>query len=154
MKTKNTADTIATTYADYEKDVSAVLANLDRTTPTPLIRQLQNMKKADQTARNNPATAEAITEAEEAHADHRDSVEHFDRIKARITATTAERLSAYYEAGGTSHRSRGSPPHGPRPRKSHSPHPIRPGRPRASVCRSRPPMADKWHGSKVHFVFP
>lgn len=99
MKTKNTADTITAIYADYEKDVSAVLANLDRTTPTPIIRQLQNMKKADQTARNNPATAEAITEATEAHADHRESIENLDRITARITATEAERLSAYYEAG-------------------------------------------------------
>lgn len=97
-KTNTTADIITATYADYDKDVGAVLANLDRTTPTPIIRQLQNMKKPDQTARANPATAEAITEAEEAHADYTESIEALDRITHRITADEAERLSAWQEA--------------------------------------------------------
>ena len=99
MKTNTTtADIITAIYADFDKDVSAVLANLDRTTPTPLIRQLQNMRKQDQVARANPATAERITEAEEAHADYRDSIETLDRITHRITADEAERISAYQEA--------------------------------------------------------
>lgn len=97
-KTNTTADIITATYADYDKDVSAVLANLDRTTPTPIIRQLQNMKKPDQVARANPATAEAISEAEEAHADYTESIEALDRITHRITADEAERVSAWQEA--------------------------------------------------------
>lgn len=94
----DTAKAIIDIYRTYEADVSAVLANLDRTSPAPLIRQLQNARRADETARANPATAEAITEAEETHADHRESIETLDRITHRITADEAERLAAYQEA--------------------------------------------------------
>ena len=94
----DTARAIADTYATYESDVSAVLANLDRTSPAPLIRQLQNAKRADQTARANPATAESIDEAEAAHAEAREAVEEADRISHRITAAEADRIAAAQEA--------------------------------------------------------
>lgn len=94
----DTARAIADTYAIYEKDVSAVLANLDRTSPAPLIRQLQNARRADQVARANPATAESIAEAEEHHAAMREAIEEHDRISRRITAAEAERIAAAQEA--------------------------------------------------------
>lgn len=93
----DTARAIIDTYATYEKDVFAVLANLDRTTPTPIIRQLQNSRKADQVARANPATAEDITDAEERHAAAVDAVAEVDRISRRITAAQAERIAAAQE---------------------------------------------------------
>ena len=93
----DTARTIADTYAIYEADVTAVLANLDRTSPAPLIRQLQNARRADQLARANPATAESITEAEAAHAAARDAIEEVDRISRRITAAQADRIAAAQE---------------------------------------------------------
>lgn len=93
----DTARAIADTYAIYEKDVSAVLANLDRTTPTPIIRQLQNARRADQVARANPATAEDIADAEERHAAAVDAVAEVDRISRRITAAQAERIAAAQE---------------------------------------------------------
>jgi hypothetical protein len=94
----DTARTIADTYRQYEQDVSAVLANLDRTSPAPLIRQLQNARRADQTARANPATAESIDEAEAAHAEAREAITEADRISHRITAAEADRIAAAQEA--------------------------------------------------------
>lgn len=105
MKTTTTTDTRTTIneiFATYEKDVAAVLANLDRTSPAPLIRQLQNSRKADELARANPATAESIDEAESRHAEAREAIEEADRISRRITAAQAERIAAAQE--GTSQR--------------------------------------------------
>ena len=90
----DTARTIADTYAVYEKDVTAVLANLDRTSPAPIIRQLQNARRADEVARANPATAESITEAEERHAAAREAIEEHDNTARRIRATEADRIAA------------------------------------------------------------
>lgn len=99
MKTTTTTfDRITALYETYERDVSAVLANLDRTSPAPLIRQLQNAKRADIVARANPATAEDITEAEAAHDTAREAVEECDRISRRITAAQADRIAAAQEA--------------------------------------------------------
>ena len=98
MKTTTTTyNHITEFYDQYEKDVSAVLANLDRTTPTPLIRQLQNAKAADILARANPATAETIAEAEERHAAAREAIAEVDCIAHRITAAEAERIAAAQE---------------------------------------------------------
>lgn len=97
MKTTTTFDRMTELYETYERDVSAVLANLDRTSPAPLIRQLQNAKRADIVARANPATAESIAEAEAAHAEAREAVEECDRISRRITAAQADRIAAAQE---------------------------------------------------------
>lgn len=97
MKTTTTFETIMQTYEQYERDVSAVLANLDRTTPTPIIRQLQNSRRADQVARANPATAEDITDHEERHAAALEAIEEVDRISHRITAAQADRIAAAQE---------------------------------------------------------
>ena len=95
--TTDTRTTIIEAYATYEKDVAAVLANLDRTSPAPLIRQLQNARRADEVARANPATAEDIAEAEERHAAAREAIAEVDRISHRITAAQAERIAAAQE---------------------------------------------------------
>ena len=97
MKTTTTFDTITATFAQYEKDVAAVLANLDRTSPAPLIRQLQNSRAADQVARANPATAESIAEKEAAHEAAREAIAELDRIAHRITAAEADRIAAAQE---------------------------------------------------------
>lgn len=100
MKTTTTTTTyadIAEAFAIYERDVSAVLANLDRTSPAPLIRQLQNARRADEVARSNPATAETIAEAEARHAEAREAIAEADRIAHRITAAEADRIAAIQE---------------------------------------------------------
>ena len=97
--TTTTRQEITDLFATYEKDVSAVLANLDRTSPAPILRQLQNARRADQVARNNPATAEDITDAEEAHATAREAIEELDKISRRLTATQADRIASAQEAG-------------------------------------------------------
>lgn len=104
MKTTTTTTTTAATYeaikaayTQYEKDTAAVLANLDRTSPAPLIRQLQNSRRADEVARANPATAESIDEAESRHAEAREAIDEVDRISHRLTAAEAERIAAAQE---------------------------------------------------------
>lgn len=97
MKTTTTLETITAAFATYEKDVAAVLANLDRTSPAPLIRELQNSRRRDEIARANPATAESIAEAEERHAAAVEALAEVDRIAHRITAAEADRIAAAQE---------------------------------------------------------
>lgn len=93
----DTARMIADTYTIYERDVSAVLARLDRTSPAPLIRQLQNSRRRDETARANPATAESIDEVEAIHAEALEAIADNDRVSRRITAAEADRIAAINE---------------------------------------------------------
>ena len=95
--TTTTRQAITEVYSTYEKDTAAVLANLHRTTPAPLLEQLQNARRADEIARANPATAESIAEAEAAHEAAREAIAEVDRISHRITAAQAERIAAAQE---------------------------------------------------------